>query len=216
MDMRYFNYCGGLTMTSGRFHELFGCPPSASRSRRSPSERWTWPHLCRPSLKRSCCAWPRHIHELCGLRNLVMAGGVAPELRGQRACVARRAIRKPLGPARGWRLLAGRWAQLNLSGISYSRSRARFLAVTCSTAPFSALLFPSLKWQRSSPTLRPRPPVIRMTTAFVAQSQNCSPARTWWVGFRGAWNLGPRALGARSILGDAREYQHAGRDEPEN
>src|SRR5712692_8382245 len=27
MDMRYFNYCQGLTMTSARFHGLFGAPP---------------------------------------------------------------------------------------------------------------------------------------------------------------------------------------------
>ena len=27
LDMDYFNYCQGLTMTSGRFHELFGGPP---------------------------------------------------------------------------------------------------------------------------------------------------------------------------------------------
>ena len=25
--MQYFNYCQGLTMTNGRFHELFGGPP---------------------------------------------------------------------------------------------------------------------------------------------------------------------------------------------
>src|SRR5262249_26022431 len=27
LDMRYFNYCQGLTMTNGRFHRLFGGPP---------------------------------------------------------------------------------------------------------------------------------------------------------------------------------------------
>jgi carbamoyltransferase len=27
MDMSYFNYCQGLTMTSGKFHDLFGGPP---------------------------------------------------------------------------------------------------------------------------------------------------------------------------------------------
>ena len=27
MDMSYFNYCQGLTMTSGKFHRLFGAPP---------------------------------------------------------------------------------------------------------------------------------------------------------------------------------------------
>ena len=30
MDMSYFNYCQGLTMTSRKFHELFGGPPRRS------------------------------------------------------------------------------------------------------------------------------------------------------------------------------------------
>ena len=33
MDMQYFNYCQGLTMTSRKFHDLFGGPP------RSPNRR---------------------------------------------------------------------------------------------------------------------------------------------------------------------------------
>ncbi|MGW8181139.1 MAG: carbamoyltransferase family protein, partial [bacterium] len=32
MDMRYFNYCQGLTMTSDRFHRLFGAPPRKPES----------------------------------------------------------------------------------------------------------------------------------------------------------------------------------------
>ena len=27
MDLQYFNYCQGLTMTSQKFHQLFGQPP---------------------------------------------------------------------------------------------------------------------------------------------------------------------------------------------
>ena len=32
LDMRYFNYCQGLTMTNGRFHALFGGPPRSPES----------------------------------------------------------------------------------------------------------------------------------------------------------------------------------------
>ena len=35
MDMSYFNYCQGLTMTSEKFHDLFGGPP------RNPDEEIT-------------------------------------------------------------------------------------------------------------------------------------------------------------------------------
>ena len=33
LDMQYFNYCQGLTMTSERFHELFGGPPRSPESK---------------------------------------------------------------------------------------------------------------------------------------------------------------------------------------
>ena len=41
LDMQYFDYCTGLTMTNARFDALFGGPPE---SRRTPwaSARWTW------------------------------------------------------------------------------------------------------------------------------------------------------------------------------
>ena len=32
MDMSYFNYCQGLTMTSAKFHRLFGGPPRKPES----------------------------------------------------------------------------------------------------------------------------------------------------------------------------------------
>src|SRR5690606_7434679 len=32
LDMQYFNYCQGLTMTSRRFHDLFGGPPRRPES----------------------------------------------------------------------------------------------------------------------------------------------------------------------------------------
>ena len=33
MNMRYFNYCAGLTMTNKRFEKLFGGPPRAPESK---------------------------------------------------------------------------------------------------------------------------------------------------------------------------------------
>ena len=46
LDMDYFHYCQGLTMTSRRFHDLFGGPPRR-RSRTSSSGTWTWPPASR-------------------------------------------------------------------------------------------------------------------------------------------------------------------------
>ena len=73
MDMSYFNYCQGLTMTSAKFDELFGGPPrqpevadhrsarwtSPRRSRRSPKTRCSRPRgTCTRRPGRAICAWP--------------------------------------------------------------------------------------------------------------------------------------------------------------
>ena len=42
MDMSYFNYCQGLTMTSRKFDRLFGGPPRKSGEPARRSARWTW------------------------------------------------------------------------------------------------------------------------------------------------------------------------------
>ena len=38
LDMRYFNYCAGLTMTNDRFHALFGGPPRSPESQLTQRE----------------------------------------------------------------------------------------------------------------------------------------------------------------------------------
>src|SRR5207249_11363699 len=76
MDMSYFNYCQGMTMTSEKFHRLFGGPP------RNPESFMTQREMdLAASIQAVCeevmlkCA--RHVHKLTNSTNLVMAGGVA-------------------------------------------------------------------------------------------------------------------------------------------
>src|SRR5207247_7397315 len=76
MDMSYFNYCQGLTMTSKRFDQLFGGPP------RRPDEPITQREMdIAASIQRVTeeimlrCA--RHVHDATGMKNLCLAGGVA-------------------------------------------------------------------------------------------------------------------------------------------
>ena len=74
--MTYFNYGRGLTITSPRFHDLFGGPP------REPEARITSKEMDLAASVQVICedvmlAAARHVHELTRERNLVMAGGVA-------------------------------------------------------------------------------------------------------------------------------------------
>ena len=57
LNMDYFNYCQGLTMTEPAVPRRCSAGRRASRSRRSSSGTWTWPPASRRSPRRSCCAW---------------------------------------------------------------------------------------------------------------------------------------------------------------
>ena len=76
MDQSYFNYCAGMTMTSAKFHQLFGGPPRDPESpltQRDMDLAASVQAVCEDAMVK--CA--RHLHSLTRSRNLVMAGGVA-------------------------------------------------------------------------------------------------------------------------------------------
>jgi carbamoyltransferase len=77
LDMSYFDYCRGTTMTSEKFHELFGGPPRASEaqiSQRDMDLAASIQVVCEQAVMRAA----RHLHAASGgCENLVMAGGVA-------------------------------------------------------------------------------------------------------------------------------------------
>jgi len=76
MDMSYFNYCQGLTMTSEKFHRLFGGPP------RKPDTLLTERDMdlaasVQKVTEEVMLRTARHIHAQTGLKKLCLAGGVA-------------------------------------------------------------------------------------------------------------------------------------------
>ena len=76
MDMSYFNYCQGLTMTSEKFHEAFGGPPrpiEAPITQREMDLAASVQKVTETVMLRAA----RHLHTLTGKKNLVLAGGVA-------------------------------------------------------------------------------------------------------------------------------------------
>jgi carbamoyltransferase len=76
LDMSYFNYCQGLTMTSDKFHELFDGPPRKQESFITQKEMDLAASIqvvCEDVVLRA----GRYAHQLSGSPNLVMAGGVA-------------------------------------------------------------------------------------------------------------------------------------------
>ncbi len=76
LDMSYFNYCKGLTMTSQKFHDLFGGPPRKPESPISQKEM----DLARSVQEVTEIAMiklAKWVRKESGERNLCLAGGVA-------------------------------------------------------------------------------------------------------------------------------------------
>lgn len=85
LDMSYFNYAQGLTMTSRKFNRLFGGPPRKAEtpiSQREMDLAASIQHVTEEVMLR--CA--RQLHQVTGLSKLCLAGGVALN------CVANRRI----------------------------------------------------------------------------------------------------------------------------
>jgi len=85
LDMRYFNYCQGLTMTNARFHRLLGGPP------RKPDSPVTQRDMDLAAsiqlvIEEVILNTARHVQAKTGLKNICLAGGVALN------CVANRRL----------------------------------------------------------------------------------------------------------------------------
>ncbi len=202
MNMDYFNFLRGTTMTNDRFHRLFGGPP------RRPEEAIEQRHM---DVARSIQAvteevvlrLARHARELTGEKNLCLAGGVALN------CVANgRLLRdrifdrlwiQPAASDAGGALGAAfaAWhAQQNESGPVPARADAMqgsLLGPEYSDAEIEATLRShGARFQRLS------------TTGLLDSTVDLLRAGKVIGWFQGRMEFGPRALGNRSILGDAR------------
>ena len=203
LDMDYFNYCQGLTMTSPAFHALFGGPP------RAPDTPIEQRHMdIAASIQRvteECVLrMGRHAHETTGLKKLVMAGGVALN------CVANgRLLREgpfddiwiqpaagDAGGALGAALFV--WHQLlerpRPARRGVDAQKASWLGPAYSRADVDRLLdakrIPHRRYGEEAS-------LLDRVTDLLADGKVVG-----W--FHGRAEFGPRALGARSILADAR------------
>lgn len=202
LNMDYFNYCTGLTMTNAKFAALFGGPP------RPPETLLTQRDM---DLARSIqevteevmVRLARTLHRETGATNLCLAGGVALN------CV---------GNGRIWREgpFTGLWIQ-PAAGDAGGAVGAAFTAwhqflehprtlPRAGDAMQGSLLGPAFSDTEIEQFLqRIEAPYERLSDAELFDQVADALAAEHVVGwFQGRMEFGPRALGARSILGDAR------------
>jgi carbamoyltransferase len=202
LDQSYFNYATGLTMTSPRFHRLFGGPP------RDPETRLTQREMdlaasVQKVTEEVMLRLTRGLAKTYGIKNLCLAGGVALNCVGNGKVLRHGGFERiwiqpaagDAGGSVGAALAAyhqhfGRPRRLNGSldgmqgaflGPEFSQEEIERRLTTVG-GTFSVVAEPEL-YERSSDALE-------------------SGHAVGW--FQGRMEFGPRALGARSILGDPR------------
>jgi len=205
LNMKYFNYGVGLTMTNAAFNRLFGRPPRKPESKLTQSDM-DLARSIQDLTDEIMLRMARHVRKETGQPNLCLAGGVALN------CVANGLILRErifdriwiqpaagdAGGALGAALFA--WHQIadqeraadgerdsqrgSYLGPNYSNDEIR-VYLKAQDIPFTELTDAELPGK----------------IADLIQTQKV----IGW--FYGRMEFGPRALGARSIIGDARSQR---------
>ncbi|MEZ5848233.1 MAG: carbamoyltransferase [Geminicoccaceae bacterium] len=200
LDQSYFDYCTGLTMTNAAFDRLVGGPP------RRPEEELTQRHMdlaasVQAVTEEVMLRMARSIRRETGQRHLCMAGGVALN------CVANGRIH-----AEG--IFDRIWIQPAAGDAGGALGAALCVAHELGDAPRSAgvdrmkgaYLGPSFTNEEIAPRLKAAGARFELLDeeSLIARSAD-DLARGHAIGWmQGRMEFGPRALGGRSILGDAR------------
>ena len=202
LNLEYFDYCTGLTMTNGKFSDLFGGPP------RKPEERLTQHHMdlaasIQAVLEEVVLRMTCSLAQETGAHNLCIAGGVGLN------CVANGKVLRAgrfkgiwIQPAAGD---AGGALGAALAAYHIHKGQPRHLNGHIDGMK-GAFLGPSFETDDIQQSLTKAG--ARFTTYSDAELLDRSVstlAEGKAVGwFQGRMEFGPRALGNRSILGDAR------------
>jgi carbamoyltransferase len=201
LDMRYFNYCTGLTMTNKRFDALFGGPPRAAESELSQREMDIAASI-QVVTEEVVLRLARTLHKETGETNLCLAGGVALN------CVANGRVQREgpfeniwiqpaagdAGGALGAAALA--WHQLSEKERS-SNGRDKMAGSYLGPSYSQAETMDQLDKYKANYQILPDDELFPKLAEILDQENVVG-----W--FQGRMEFGPRALGGRSIVGDPR------------
>ncbi|MBK9098598.1 MAG: carbamoyltransferase [bacterium] len=202
MNMKYFNYCQGLTMTNEKFNKLFGGPPRVPETKLTQKDMDLARSL-QEVTEEIVLKMGNHVYKETGMKNLVLAGGVALN------CVANGKLLREgpfeniwIQPAAGdaggalGAALLGWFSYLGNPRVSDDKSDSQqgsYLGPEYSEGYIHSFIQSSnlvaKKYQEDE--------LIKILAGLIAEEKVVG-----W--FDGRMEFGPRALGARSIIGDAR------------
>lgn len=202
MNMEYFNYCQGLTMTNEKFNKLFGGSPRIPETNLTQKEMDIARSL-QEVTEEVVLKLGNHVYKETGLKNLCLAGGVALN------CVANgRLLREGpfeniwIQPAAGdaggslGAALIGWYKYHNNPRIADEKTdsqKGSYLGPKFSENEINAFI--------QSFSLAAKRFDDEQLIENVANLINSEKVIGW---FDGKMEFGPRALGSRTIIGDAR------------
>jgi carbamoyltransferase len=206
LDMQYFNYCTGLTMTSGRFDEIFDGPPRQPEGKLTQREMDIAASI-QVVTEEVVLRLARTLHVETGETNLCLAGGVALN------CVANgRLLREGpyenvwIQPAAGDAGGAAGAAAVVWHGYDKQPRKPMADASPATDRMRGSYLGPAYaagQIRAELDAMGAKYAVLDDDMLFARTAQLLTEENViGW--FQGRMEFGPRALGGRSIIGDPR------------
>ncbi len=204
LDMSYFNYCTGLTMTNKKFEDLFGRPVRAKEDELLDQFHMDMAASLQAVTEEIVCRLVKNLIEETGISNVCLAGGVALNCVANGILVRERIVdRLWIQPAAGD---AGGALGAALLAYHYHEDQPRRIRNECLDAMKGSYLGPEfsqseierrLTDSHARFTVLTEEEMLHTAASLLADGQVVG-----WC--QGRMEFGPRALGARSILGDPR------------
>ena len=202
LDQNYFNYATGLTMTSSKFHDLFGQSPRDSKTEKLTQFHMDLAASIQKVTEDIMIRLAKSLKKEFNLNNLCLAGGVALN------CVAN-------GKILNEKIFDNIWVQPAAGDAGGSLGAALALwhieqnnprIVNPKDSMQGSYLGPEFNQKEIEDELTKAGAIFESTEEEnlinkTAEDLANGQAVGW---FQGRMEFGPRALGARSILGDAR------------
>lgn len=202
LNMKYFGYCNGLKMTNWRFEKLFGGPARKSETRITEKDMDIAASIQKVT-EEIMLRMSRYVHKITGKDKLCLAGGVALNCVGNGRILREGPFKEIwIQPASGdaggalgaaflvWHKYLGNKRQADNKN---DKQKASFLGPRYSDSYIEHFLAKeAIPYKKLS-----YPDIPQVASDLIIQNNVIG-----W--FQGALEFGPRALGARSIIGDAR------------
>lgn len=203
MDMKYFNFLGGMTMTNSKFDDLMGGPVRKSETKLAQREMDIAASL-QVVTEEVMLKMSRHVRKLTGMKYLCLAGGVALNCVGNGKILKEKIFDDiwiqpaagDAGGAAGVALCIWHKVLKNERKVVNGKDsmKGSYLGPSYDSDTIKEYLdknnFPYKQYDTDEE-------LIKTTVGYLKEEKVAG-----W--FQGRMEFGPRALGGRSIIGDPR------------